>query len=455
MTALGIIERMSLPEEPILPAEPPQEPDPSAVQRARRRRATRRSSIPTDAEGQAELIATLARRAYPSIELFVFSLVCGAILGLGYLLDSQAVLLFGVLVAPLMTPWVGFLLALLSGSVRFMFETVMALVISLVFVFLGGLITGFAARLFMPITLNNVFLHSRLWIPELVVFALGAITLVISFARSEDKPFLPSVLIAYAFYLPISASGFGIGSGLPDVWFQGLLVFAVHFGMTSVLGLITLFILRLRPSVSGLLLSGLTLVLFVGLLVFLMGSGSPFRPEAVTASTPTTELIAPPTPTSGLPATSTQNPTPTPVIVSNTHTPTIAATAGTETPPTAVPLTLEITLPPTQTPTITLTIQPTPVYGRVSANEGGGANLRDAPGGTFVMTLLNGTIVEATSEFAEVNTITWVKVIATVNGQRIEGWLLESVISYATPAPNFDPSPTPQATFTLTATSTP
>ncbi|MBL8061860.1 MAG: DUF389 domain-containing protein [Anaerolineales bacterium] len=449
---------MSLPEDPILPVEPPHESESSAA-RVRRRRATRRSSaIPTDAEGQAELIASLARRAYPSIELFVFSLACGAILGLGYLLDSQAVLLFGILVAPLMTPWVGFLLALLSGSMRFMFETVMALIISLAFVFLGGLITGFAARLFMPITLNNVFLHSRLWIPELLVFALGAITLVISFARSEDKPFLPSVLIAYAFYLPISASGFGIGSGLPDVWLQGLLVFAVHFGMTSVLGLITLFILRLRPSLGGILLSGLTLVLFIGLLVFLMGSGSPFRTEAPSVSTPTTEIIAPPpTTTPSLPATSTQSPQLTATSAQRTQTPTAISSeeATTDVSPSAVPLTLEITLPATETPTITLTIQPTPVYGKVAANEGGGANLRDAPGGTYVMTLLNGTIVEATSEFADVNTITWVKVIATVNGQRIEGWLLESVISYATPAPNFEATATPNSTPTPSVTPKP
>lgn len=434
---------MSMPEDPIQSAETPQQNETPIPAPIRRRRVTRRSHIPTDAEGQAELIASLARRAYPSIELFVFSLVCGAILGLGYLLDSQAVLLLGILVAPLMTPWVGFLLAVLSGSVRFMFETLMALLISLIFVFLGGLLTGFAARLFMPITLNNVFIHSRLWVPELVVFALGAITLVISFARSEDKPFLPSVLIAYAFYMPISAASFGIGSGLPDIWLQGLLVFFVHFAMTSTLGLITLFILRLRPSVGGIIMSVLMLAVFGGVLTFLMGSGSPYRTEAdpLPQSTPTNQTIATPlSPTLELPAA--PNPSPTQTILSATP------TTSEDITPSPVPLTLEITLPPTQTPTITLTIQPTPIYGKVQANEGGGANLRDAPGGTYVMTLLNGTIVETYSEFQLLNNVTWVKVYAQVNGQKIEGWLLESVISYATPAPNFDVTATP--TFTVT-----
>ncbi|MCB9111925.1 MAG: DUF389 domain-containing protein [Anaerolineales bacterium] len=443
---------MSMSEDPILPAGTPQQEEPPAPAPrppARRRRATRRSHIPTDAEGQAALIASLARRAYPSIELFIFSLVCGAILGLGYLLDSQAVLLVGILVAPLMTPWVGFLLALLTGSLRFLFETVMALFISVVFVFLGGLLTGFAARLFMPITLNNVFIHSRLWLPELVVFALGAVTLVISFARSEEKPFLPSVLIAYAFFLPISAAGFGIGSGLPNVWLQGLLVFAAHFAFTGVLGLITLYILRLRPSAGGIVLSGIALLIFIGAFVLLIGSGSPSGQTATAQSTPTNQVSALPSETPSLPAE--PNPSPTLTVVSAARTPTVTEEEIT---PSPVPLTLEITLPPSDTPTITLTIPPTPVYGKVAANEGGGANLRDAPGGTYIMTLLNGTIVETYSEFQVLNNVTWVKVFAQVNGQRIEGWLLESVISYATPAPNFEATETPQSTLTTTPTVT-
>jgi len=205
---------MSFSDQPIIPTEPTPTPPPArdpnaaAAARGRRRRANRREMFPADAEGQAALIAALARRAYPSLELFVFSLVCGAIIGLGFLLDSQAVLLLGILVTPLMTPWVGFLLAILTGSPRFLFETIMALLVSAVIVFLGGLLTGFAARLFLPITLTNVFIHARLWIPELAVLAVGAITLVASFARSESKPFLPSVIIAYAFFSPINAGGF-------------------------------------------------------------------------------------------------------------------------------------------------------------------------------------------------------------------------------------------------------
>lgn len=408
---------------------------------------TRRSSIPTDAEGQAALIASLARRAYPSIELFVFSLVCGAILGLGFLLNSQAVLLLGILVAPLMTPWVGFLLAILTGSIRFLFETVMALLISAALVFLGGLITGFAANILPEMARDNVYIHSRIWLPALLVLAIGAITLVASFARSEEKPFLPSVVVAYLFFLPINAVGFGISAGLQDVWLQGLLVFVAHFALAGMIGLATFFLLRLKPSFGGVVLSGITFVLFGGVLIVLMGSGSPSVATTPAPPTPLTQPAALPSSTLELPS-PTQTLTATPSVrpTSTTVRRTPTTTPGTASP---VPLTLDVTLPPTDTPTVTLTIQPTPTYGRISANEGGGANLRDAPGGTYVMTLLNGTIVETYSEFAEdANGVTWVKVYVTLNGRQIEGWLLESVIAYATPAPNFEATATPTVTPT-------
>jgi len=428
---------MALPEDPILPTEPPRPPREQA--RIRRRRATRRSSIPTDAEGQATLISDLSRRAYPSIELFVFSLVCGAILGLGFLLDSQTVLLLGILVAPLMTPWVGFLLAILTGSPRFLFETLMALLISGALVFIGGLLSGFAARLFMPMTLPNVFVHSRLWIPSLVVLAIGAVTLVASFARSENKPFLPSILIAYVFYLPISAGAFGLGSGLEGVWPEGILVFVAHFSLASALGLITLYVLRLRPSFHGIVFSGIALVFFAVILLILMGSGFPAAVETDVVATPMVQASALPASTPSLPPTITGSPHP-----SSTPTP---STPTAET-PSPVPLTLDITLPPLETSTMTLTIQPSPIYGKISASEGGGANLRQTPNGKYLLTLLNDTIVETYSEFRVVNDLTWIHVYATIKGQRIEGWLLESVLAYATPAPNFEASSTP--TFGVT-----
>lgn len=453
---------MSFSDDPIIPSDPTPQPPPvqdanaaAAAARSRRRRANRREMFPADAEGQAALISALSRRAYPSLELFVFSLVCGAILGLGFLLDSQAVLLLGILVTPLMTPWVGFLLALLTGSPRFLFETLMALLISGVIVFLGGLLTGFAARLFLPMTFTNVFIHTRLWPPALGVLAIGAITLLASFARSEDKPFLPSVIIAYAFYLPINAGGFGLGSGVPGIWPQGILVFVVHFALASTLGLLTLFAIRLRPTTQGIFVSGITLLLFAGIMIILMGTGIPTSEASavsIPTSTMTTQPTALPSLTPSLTATTTSSPRPsnTPKIITVTPdgtititvTNAITATASLTT-ATSSPTLASATATSSQTPTLASTASVTPILGTVGADEGGGANLRQTPNGKYLLTVDNGTIVEVYPDFRLVNDITWIHVFVTRDGQRIEGWLLESVVNYATPEPNFEPSVTP------------
>src|SRR5215203_6752412 len=132
-------------------SEPASQPDPEPAQepaqdfvsaRARRRRAQRRAYFPTDEEGRAALFSHLARRAFPSYELFVFSIVSGAILGLGYFLDSQALLIFGILVAPLMTSWIGISLATIAGSARFFAQTLAAVLISALIVFLSGVLAG-------------------------------------------------------------------------------------------------------------------------------------------------------------------------------------------------------------------------------------------------------------------------------------------------------------------------
>jgi len=406
--------------------------------------------IPADAEGRAGFIAALARRAYPSYELFLFSLLCGAVLGLGFLLDSQPVLLLGILLAPLMTPWVGFLLSILTGSLRFFFETFMALLISAALVFLTGLLTGFASRVFQPLTFNNAFIHSYLWIPELVVLAIGAVILVASFVRSEAKPFLPSVVVAYGFYLPLNAAGFGLGSGVPGIWPLGVQVFFVHLALASLFGLLTFFLLRIRPSFGGLVFSGAAVAVIVGTLAFLMGSGFRSANEA-NESTPTNPPALP-SPTEGLVVTpiasSTPRPSPTPRI--ETATPSLE---GTFTPATII---IDVTLPVTETPTITLTIEPTPVYGKISASEGGGAFLRKTPKGEWLATLDNGEIVEVLPDVQEVNGVPWAHVIALKGGARLEGWVLQSVIIYATPVPNWVPSSTPiPLTSTEEVTATP
>lgn len=415
--------------------------EPQSRSRARRRRA-RRTFFPKDAEGREALLAALSRRAYPTFDLFIFSLLSGAVLGLGYILDSQGLLFFGVLLAPLLLAWAGLTLATISGTPRLFFQTAGGLAIGMSLVFLTGGIAGLASRIFQPLNLTQAYLHSRLWYPDLVVLAFGAILLTASFVRSEEKPYLPSALVAYELFLPLSAGGFGLGSGVAEIWPNGALVFVVHFVWASLFSLLTLLVLRFRPLVaSGYGFAFSVVALFMFTFVWLTSAKAPTAPLSSPTGAPT-PAIATASPTSPPSETATVTDLPT-----GTRTPQ-PATGTPETPQTTPgattsPLALEITLPVTETRTSTPAPEPTPIYAMIRAREGGGAYIRKEPGGKVLATLDNGAVVQILPETQELNGMTWIHINATINDIRVDGWIIQSVLETATPVPVWEPSSTP------------
>ena len=437
---------MTFPNEPTQPPEPPPESRISA--RARRRRA-RRTFFPKDAEGRTAVIASLAKRAYPSYELFIYSLLCGAMLGVGYIFDSYGLLVLGILFAPLMAPWFGLILSAISGMPRLFFQTAAGLLISAVLVFGTSALAGLASRLILPHTFNAAFTLSRLWWPEMIVVAFGAILLTVSFVRSESKPYLPSVVIAYGLFMPLSASGFGIGNGIGDLWPHGALVSLVYLAWSSIFGLLTLAILRFRPLSGARYAFALGVFAISILTVFWLTEPSKAQ-TAELATEPTLPAAAlplePPPDETSTPA---AFPSATTVLLEPTETesilkesPEVASTALDEN-VTPVPLTLDVTLPVTETRTSTPAPEPTPIYAVIRAREGGGAYIRKEPGGNVLATLDNGSVVQILPETQDYNGVLWIHIVATRNDIRVEGWIIQTVLETATPVPNWEPSETP------------
>jgi len=336
-------------------------------------------------------------------------------------------------------------LSIISGAPRLFFQTFAGLLISALLVFGASVLGGLASRLVLPHTFNAAFTHSRLWWPDLIVMALGAILLTVSFVRSESKPFLPSVVVAYELFMPLSASGFGVGNGVGDLWPHGMLVFVVHLAWATTFGLITLAVLRYRP-LTGLgyifALGGFAVV--VSIVIWLT---NPFTPQpidpiagaALVADTPTQNSLSSETtsPTTLSPSTSTLLE---PIEIESTSEELSEESDGTITP---VPLTLDVTLPSTETRTSTPEPEPTPIYAIIRAREGGGAYIRREPGGNVIATLGNGSIVQILPETQDKNGVLWIHITATRNDIRVEGWIIQSVLETATPVPNWEPSETP------------
>ncbi len=128
--------------------------------------------------------------------------------------------------------------------------------------------------------------------------ALGAVLLTISFVRSEQKPILPSIMLAYGLFLPLSAGGVGFGLGATSIWPDGVLVFLVHLALAILVGCITLAVLRFKPSkAGGYLLPFLLGLLCLAALVYFTGLTKFIRDGIIAtrraAPTPTATLVPP------------------------------------------------------------------------------------------------------------------------------------------------------------------
>jgi hypothetical protein len=390
--------------------------DQGYMPRARRRRA-QRMLIPPGTDDRVEMLDNLARRAYPSFEFFLFAFLSGIVLGAGFLLDvkmnSQALLLLGVLLAPSLTPWVGMTLAAITGSWRFFFLTLGGLVVAGLLVFLTGGLAGLVGRLWLPMpVLFQADIRSHLWWPDLLIVALGAVLLAISFVHSEQKPILSGVLLAYGFFMPLSSAGYELGIGTITPWANGLLIFIIHLALATLVGGIVLVALRFKPAKPGGyilpavvgLLSVITLFTYTGLLTFIRDGITAVRHVE---STPTLASMPSASPTSFR--------TNTPVVTQN----------------------------PSSTPFPSVTPAPPPAYALIKASSYGGANLRTEPGGGVLLyTISNDLIVQVLPEIRNVGTVNWVH----VRWNNFDGWVLQSVLT----ATDLTPTLVPTSRFTAT-----
>jgi hypothetical protein len=215
------------------------------------------------------------------------------------------------------------------------------------------------------------------------------------------------VALAYTLYIPLTIAGFGLSSGEPHLWPDGLVVFLIYLAWSALFGAMTLAILGLRPlTVFGYTLGGVVAILMIILLIGLGG-----------ASVVISEQVALPT----------QTPT-----ITYTITPTVTKTP-TPIPPTAT-LTPTLTTTLTATATETALPTPTPMYALVQTEDGSGALLRAEPNGTVLGSYVDGTLMLVLPATIDLDGVIWVNVVAP---DQNEGWMVQTLLATATPAPNW------------------
>ena len=276
--------------------EPINNDEEQELSRARRRRARRKVISPLTPDEKTSYIQGVLRKAAPSFDFFLFSLFSGTVIGLGFMLDSPYVMLLGVLLAPVMAPVVGTSLGIILGSARYFFRSIGGFLVGGFLTILGGSLAGLITRLLPPADLFQVYLHAQVRWAAFAVIAVGAALTTVFLVQERRHPGIPSVAVAYGLYMPLAATGFGLGSGVPHLWPDGLVLFAIHLGWAALVGAVTLAFMGFRPlTLFGYSIGGVVALLAIVLLVAFFGVGLAVQGDlAMPTDTPT--LTPSPTP---------------------------------------------------------------------------------------------------------------------------------------------------------------
>ena len=387
--------------------------DPKLMPPARRRRA-RRLLTPLEAEERDAVYERLARRASPSFDFFVFSIIAGLILGTGLALDEPILVVLGAALAPMMAPVIGVGLGTAIGSFPFFFRSLIGFLVGCLFVFGLGAVGGYVAKygLEAPVTLFYMArLHAQLSWLYIGILSLGTLFTAASLSREGIRAQAYSVILAYGLYVPLSVAGFGLTADIPHLWPDALVVFALHFAASALVGALILGLLGYRPrTIYGYSIGGALLLAGVLLGIGFGGAGVAVTEQvAIPTFTPTLTLTPTITPTSTL------TPTITPSL-----TPTQTSTA-----------TLTPTFTPTQSP-IPPTPTPTPVLAIVNVPGFDGARIRETPQGPTITVIANGTVVQLFADSVSIDGVLWYHVL-TPDG--VEGWIVGQLLNLVTPTP--------------------
>ncbi|MRR31177.1 DUF389 domain-containing protein [bacterium] len=331
--------------------------EPSSRINESRRRRTRRIIVPSGRTERSIYVNEIASRLVPAIDYYLFSILCAVVLGAAILLDHPAIYILAALLAPFMAPLVGLGLSTAMGSFKFFTQSLGGLAIGSIFIFIGGLLSGWISKLIPNFYPNQALFHTRFSIPDLILLAVGTVLAIYLTVRvPKQRSLVASVALAYEVYIPIGVAGFGLASKMPQFFAPALQTAGINILLVILIGTIVLAFLRLRPFtffgylLTGMLLAGAAYALIIS---------SALKTELSADYTPSINSLTP-TLMNSRPLTLTETPRP-----------------ATATVPIPANATATNTLVPTRTPTVTNTPKPPETWATINIE--GGVYARQAP----------------------------------------------------------------------------
>ncbi len=194
-----------------------------------RSRVSRRVS----AERRQEVIAELDGSAAVSQDYMMLAMLSCVIATFGLVLNSGAVIIGAMLIAPLMSPILALALALIRGDARRMLRSLVTLLIGIAIAIMVSAVLGTAVSTsefnFLAELPVEVTARTSPTLFDLTIALAGGLAASYALAQPRLSPTLPGVAIATALMPPLCVVGIGISQGQSDARDGALLLFLANF----------------------------------------------------------------------------------------------------------------------------------------------------------------------------------------------------------------------------------
>ena len=204
---------------------------------------------------KAIVLDNLIESSSPGVDFFVLIILSCAIATFGLIVDSPAVIIGAMLVAPLMSPILGLSMASIMGLSRLFKRSLFAVLVGLaVAIFLSAIISLLVYRLpsspLTPIS-NEILSRTNPSLIDLGIALAGGAAAAYALAHPRLSAALPGVAIATALMPPICTIGVGLAFLDPSIFLGAALLFATNLAAIAFAGIVTFAVLGFGPTSSS------------------------------------------------------------------------------------------------------------------------------------------------------------------------------------------------------------
>jgi uncharacterized hydrophobic protein (TIGR00271 family) len=214
----------------------------------------RRLVTPISLERRGEVQVLLRQSSKPNFDFYLLVLLSSTIATLGLLVDSAAVIIGAMLVAPLMSPIIGLGLSSITGDERLLKDSASSLITGAAAAVLLSVLITLANRLLPFVSLlelpAEVIARTRPTPIDLGIALAGGIAAAYAIAQPHISAALPGVAIATALMPPLCTSGIGLALGKGDIALGAMLLFITNAVTIAFASTVVFFALGFTPKIK-------------------------------------------------------------------------------------------------------------------------------------------------------------------------------------------------------------